>query len=234
MFIKLVLNRFNFSMKKIITCLLLAYSSFATTTIYAQAAATNKGDVLVDFGVGFIVDNYNGYQPGAGNSQGWNYNNSTTNFQMPTLSVSVQKAFWDDITIGGQIAFDFGQSKYDLHDENGHYQHSKYSQTNIYILGRGEYHFNRLIKWPPKYDLYAGALVGGRISTAHTTQQYEGWGNGQPGTYRTDYPNTFSTSGAPAGGAFGGIRYYFKTNMSVYAEIGVGVTVFRTGLAWRL
>jgi hypothetical protein len=224
-------------MKKIAFFIALACSLFTTSSqLHAQAAAaTTKGDILVDVGVGFIVDNYNGYQPGTGSSQNWNYSNSTTKFQLPTLSVSVQKAFWNDITIGGQVAFDLGESKLNLHDVNDYYQHSKYTQTNVYILGRGEYHFNRLIKWPPKVDLYAGALVGGRISTASTTQQYEGWGtSGQPGSYRTNFSNSHSTSGAPAGGAFGGIRYYFKGNMSVYAEVGFGVTVFRTGLAWRL
>jgi outer membrane immunogenic protein len=222
----------KFIMKKIAFFIALACSLFATSSqLHAQAAAaTTKGDVLVDFGVGFIDDNYNGYHPTS--AQGWNYsnNNSNSNFTLPTFSVAVQKAFWDDITIGGQVAFNLAGSKHDLNQANGYYEHSKYSQTNLYIMARGEYHFNRLIKWPPKYDLYAGALIGGRISTANTTQQFDG----QVGVYQNNYPNTHATSAGPAGGVFGGVRYYFAGNMSVYAEVGVGVTVFRTGLAWRL
>ena len=218
-------------MKKIIICLFAVCSLITANSLFAQDAATTKGNWLVDFGVGFVGGDYNGYNPGNYGGTNWKY---TTKAQVPTLSVSVQKAFWDDITIGGQIAFNVFGSKIDLHQSDGYYQHSKYSQSNIYFLGRGEYHFNRLIGLDKKYDLYAGVLAGSRISTSRESQIYEGWGTGQPGTWRNDYPNKTSTSVGPDGGIFGGFRYYFKGNMSVYAEAGFGITALRAGLAWKL
>jgi hypothetical protein len=73
-----------------------------------------------------------------------------------------------------------------------------------------------------------------RVSSSQETQIFEGWGTGQPGTWRNDYPNRSYGSVGPNGGLFGGIRYYFAGNMAVYAEVGVGINFIRTGLAWRL
>ncbi len=221
-------------MKKIIYAVL-AIALFATSTLYAQDAATTKGDVILDLGVGFIGGDYRGYRHGSyGTSYDWNYKNSTNRIQIPTLSVSLQKAFWNDVTIGGMFAFNIFGSEHDLQQNDGYYQHSLYSQSNLYFLGRGEYHFNRLIGWSPKFDLYAGALAGMRVTNSKESQIYEGWGNGQPGSWRNDYPNRASTSVGPDGGLFGGFRYYFAGNMSVFGEVGFGITGLRGGLAWRL
>ncbi len=221
-------------MMKRICYFLVAFSVLAMQSVKAQDAATTKGDFILDVGVGFFGD-YRGFNAGRYSSTyTWSYNNATSRIQVPTLSVSLQKAFWNDITIGGQFAMNVFASKHDLYQTDGYYQHSNYSMVNLFFLGRGEYHFNRLIGWGPKYDLYAGALVGVRTSLSSETQIYEGWGTGQPGTWRRDYPDKRTTSVGPDGGIFGGIRYYFTGNMSVYAEAGVGITFFRTGLAWRL
>ena len=215
--------------------LLLIFSFLFVSTINAQDAATIKGDILLDVGIGFIGGDYNGYKPGSyGNSKNWNYSTSSNKIQLPTFSASLQKAFWNDVTIGGQVAFNIFGNEHDLYQNDGYYQHSNYTQSNIYILGRGEYHFNRLIGWGRKYDLYAGALAGTVVSISSETEIYEGWGNGQSGTWRNDYPNKSSTNIGPAGGIFGGIRYYFGKNISVFGEVGFGVTAIRTGLAWRL
>lgn len=203
-------------------------------SVYAQDAATTKGDLILDIGVGFWGGPL-GYSPNNyGDSYTWSYNNTNRRIEIPTLSVSLQKAFWNDVTIGGQFAFNLYNNEHDLRQADGYYQHSNYSQMNLYFLGRGEYHFNRLIGWGPRQDLYAGALAGARVSSAQETQIYEGWGNGQSGTWRVEYPNRSYGSVGPNGGLFGGIRYYFVGNMAVYAEVGVGITFIRTGLAWRL
>ncbi len=220
------------TMKKYLTVI---FSIIISSSLYAQEAATTKGDVLLDIGVGFIGGDYNGYKPGNyGNSNNWNYESSNNKIQLPTFSICLQKAFWNDVTIGGQVAFNMFGSEHDLRQNDGYYQHSKYTQSNLYFLGRGEYHFNRLIGWDKKYDLYAGALAGMRISSSSETQIYEGWGAGQSGTWRNDYPNRSSTNAGPAGGIFGGMRYYFAGNMAVFGEVGFGVTAIRAGLAWRL
>ncbi|HVD99053.1 MAG TPA: hypothetical protein VNB90_12675 [Cytophagaceae bacterium] len=221
-------------MKKIIY-LVMALALIATPSmIYAQDAATTKGDFLLDVGVGFWGGYVTGYNPGNfGDSYSWNDNGTDSHVQIPTLSLTLQKAFWDDITIGGQFAINAYGSTHDVQQGNGYYQHSRYTQTNMFFLGRGEYHFNRLIGWGPKYDLYAGALAGVRVSTAAQTQIYEGNSTTNP-PYRTDYPDRRSGSAGPNGGVVGGIRYYFVRNTSVFAEAGVGINFIRVGLNWRL
>jgi hypothetical protein len=227
-------------MKKIKYYVALAGFLFATSSINAQAvidpsedAATTKGDVLLDIGIGLIGGDYNGYDPGNYGATYWNYSNSRNRVQLPTLSIALQKAFWNDVTIGGQVAFNIFGSEHDLRQSDGYYQHSDYTQSNTFIMARGEYHFGRLINWPRYADLYAGVLAGTRITTSAETNIYEGWGNGQPGTWRNDYPNRTSTNVGPAGGLFGGIRYYFTKKTAVYIEAGLGITNIRTGLAWR-
>ena len=219
-------------MKKIILGLAIASTLFSTSS-FAQDAATTKGDVLLDFGVGFVGGDFKGYDPGSYGTTTWSYSNADTKVAVPTLSMALQKAFWNDITIGGQVAYNAFVSVHDVNQSDGYYQHSKHTQSNVYATARGEYHFGRLLGWGRKYDLYAGALAGFVVSSNHDSQIYEGWGTGQPGTYRNDYPNKTTTQAGPAGGIFGGIRYYFTGGTSVYAEAGPNVTVIRVGLAWR-
>ncbi len=211
---------------------LLLVASLISYESFAQGDAITKGDVIVDLGVGFVGGVNTSYH---GSTTNWSSNNSTNKIQLPTLSVSVQKAFWNDITIGGQVAFNIYGSEYDLKKNDGYYQHSKYSQSNVYILGRGEYHFNRLIDWDSKYDLYAGVLAGTRITSAHESDVYDGWGTaGQPGVYRNDYDNASYLDIGPSVSLMGGFRYFFKKNMAVYGEVGYGITALRVGLAWKL
>ncbi|WP_299247749.1 hypothetical protein [uncultured Cytophaga sp.] len=236
-------------MKKILSILAIACSLFASTATFAQMkgsgqeAATNKGDFILDFGVGVGGGDYNGfnhynYSNGNGYNYGGNWNDNYSNkLQIPTFSISLQKAFWDDITIGGEIAFNAFGSERDYHQNDDYYQHSKYAQTNTFILARGEYHFNRLIGLAPKYDLYAGVNAGARISMEKQKEVYEGWGtHGQIGSWRNDYADRTYSNVGPAGGLFAGFRLYFTQKTAVYAEVGVGsaVTNIRAGLAWRL
>jgi hypothetical protein len=244
-------------MKRILSTVAIACSLFASTATFAQMkgsgqeAATNKGDMIFDFGIGVGGGDYNGYTYQNYNNNYNNYNNNghynghawgsngygNNKIQIPTLSVSLQKAFWDDITIGGQISFNAFGNVYDYNDGNGYYQHSKYSQTNTFISARGEYHFNRLIGLAPKYDLYAGLLVGARITINKQSDTYEGSNN--PNNYwQTNYPNYTSSNSGPSVGVFGGFRYYFAKSMAVYVEVGAGpastsVSNIRGGLAWK-
>jgi|GEM_PF-640032 len=222
-------------MKKIISCVVLACSLFAGTASFAQlknagqAAATKKGDMIFDIGVGFIGNEYS-------YSSNNNYN-SNNSFQLPTFSVSLQKAFWDDITIGGQISVNGGGTTYgDYSDGNGYYKKDiKNSQMNSYFTARGEYHFNRLIGLDPKFDLYAGALVGFSISN-QVSKYTDGWINPNGSGQGNNGPTTHKSSniGAnPVIGPFGGFRYYFAKNIGVYGEVGWAITAVRGGLVWR-
>lgn len=213
-------------MKKILTSIAIACSVFASTAVFAQGtrnagqdAATNKGDLILDIGVGFGGGYYSENSYNA-------YGYSSSKGGIPTLSVSLQKAFWEDITIGGEIAFNAYNEESSWNNGNGtKASYQKYTQTNSFVLGKGEYHFNRLIGLDPKFDLYAGAIVGLRISGSKT--EYTDYNNGNSNyTSKNNYVNAEA-------GAFGGFRYYFTKGMAVYAEVGWAITPVRTGLAWK-
>lgn len=194
---------------------LLLVSLFLGTSAFAQDYATTKGDMLVDFGVG--IGRAHGYYH-YGN--GWNGDNHIV---LPTFSVVVQKAFWDDITIGGFAAFNLYGSDYNQRNNN-YSQEWRTRESNFMFGARGEYHFNRLIDLDAKYDFYAGAVAGIRIWAAKS--EY----NDSNGGY-----NEANYNGAdPIAGVFAGFRYYFSNNMSVYGEAGWAVTNLRAGLCWRL
>lgn len=212
-------------MKKILSSLAIVYLLLTSASTFAQGtknagqdAATNKGDILLDFGLGFGGGYYN--------QNTSNYFGGSSHSGIPTISVSLQKAFWEDITIGGEIAFNSYKEEYTNYNGNntkGWY--SKYNQNNTFVLGKGEYHFNRLIGLDPKFDLYAGAILGLRFSGSkvqHTDYNFSG----------SSYTSK-SNSVDLATGAYAGFKYYFVKNISVYAELGWAITNFRTGLAWR-
>jgi hypothetical protein len=235
-------------MKTLFSTLAIACSFLFATGAFAQLkknagqdAGTNKGDVIFDIGVGVGGGSYDGfnyydYSNGNGYNYGNHWNSNYNNqIQIPTLSVSLQKAVWADITIGGQIAFNAFGAERDYHQSDDYYQHSKYTQTNTFILGRGEFHFNRLIGWDRKFDLYAGVIAGARISLEKQTEVYEGWGTqGQSGSWRNNYPDRTYSNVGPTAGPFAGFRYYFAKKVGVYGEVGWNVTNLRAGLAWRL
>ena len=225
-------------MKKILSSLAIVCSLFASAGAFAQGtknsgqdAATNKGDVLLDFGIGLVGNEY------SYSNSGYNYRGENS-FQLPTFSVALQKAFWEDITIGGQISLNVGGSNYDnYYLGNGHYRTDvKNSQVNSYFTARGEYHFNRLIGLDPKFDLYAGALVGFSISN-QVSRYTEGWTDPHgpnPGNWGPDTHKSRSIGANPVIGPFGGFRYYFANNVGVYGEVGWAITVVRLGLVWKL
>lgn len=225
-------------MKKILTGLAIACSLFAGTASFAQGtknagqdAGTNKGDVLFDFGVGFVGNEYS-------YSNDYNYRNESS-FQLPTFSLALQKAFWEDITIGGQFSINGGGRTYDdYYQGDGYYQKDvRHTHVNSYFTARGEYHFNRLIGLDRRFDLYAGALVG--FSISNDVNRYdEGWTNpGNPNDPNNWGPHTRksrSIGADPVIGPFGGFRYYFANNVGVYGEVGWAITAVRLGLVWRL
>ncbi len=221
-----------FSTAAIACALLASVGAFAQGTKNAgQDAATNKGDVLFDFGIGLVGNEYS-YSNSGNNYRGEN------SFQLPTFSLALQKAFWEDITIGGQFSINGGGTSYDdYYKGDGYYQKDvKNSQVNSYFTARGEYHFNRLIGLDRKFDLYAGALAG--FSISNQMHRYtEGWTdpNGpNPGNWGPNEHKSRSISANPVIGPFAGFRYYFANNVGVYGEAGWAITAIRLGLVWRL
>ncbi|MGN6645111.1 MAG: hypothetical protein ACTHJT_01170 [Cytophaga sp.] len=223
-------------MKKIFSTAAIACALFTSVGVFAQGtknagqdAATNKGDVLLDFGVGLVGNEY------SYSSSNNKYTNES-HYQLPTFSVALQKAFWEDITIGGQISINNGGSKYDSYHQGDGYYRTNIKNTHFtsYFTARGEYHFNRLIGLDPKFDLYAGALAG--FSITNEVYRYDEGYDGSNGGNAWG-PNTHKSASINTGGVvgpFGGFRYYFGNNIGVYGEVGWAITAIRAGLVWKL
>jgi hypothetical protein len=99
-----------------------------------------------------------------------------------------------DITLGFEGSFrDYRQT----------YNETHYKSSIFGISGNGNYHFNRLLHIPGKWDFYAGANVG-----------FYGWStpNGYPGT---------GDSGLGLGLQIGG-RYFITRNFGLNLEFGGG------------
>ena len=202
---------------------------FLVTNAFSQYA-TSEGDSFFDFGVGvgrahglsYYSYSYN-YNNGFNNGYRGGYGN---NIKVPTATIVYQKAFWDDITIGGILGFNVYGYSWDNSGVN-YSESSKANEWSSFIGARGEYHFNRLIDLDSQFDLYAGVMAGMRIWGYKGVHE----GSNSGGSWREE----FNDSGAdPVGGAFGGFRYYFGRNIAVYGEVGWAITNFRAGLCWKL
>ena len=99
-----------------------------------------------------------------------------------------------DITIGGELSYRSYQDNY----ANVNYDHSV-----IGISGNGNYHFNRILEIPKKWDFYAGLNLGFYI-----------WNS--PDNYHGSH-----TSGLGLGAQIGG-RYYFSDKIGLNLEFGGG------------
>jgi outer membrane immunogenic protein len=88
------------------------------------------------------------------------------------------------------------------------YFNDKYSSSIIGIGANGNYHFNRVLDIPSKFDFYAGLGLGYYI-------------------WNTNYNNSFFTpanvSGLGLGGQVGG-RYFFNKSFGINLELGGGST----------
>lgn len=99
-----------------------------------------------------------------------------------------------DITVGGELSFRSYRDKY----ANVNYDHSI-----IGISGNGNYHFNRVLEIPKKWDFYAGLNLGFYI-----------WSS------PNDYQGSHS-SGLGLGAQVGG-RYFLSDKVGLNLEFGGG------------
>ena len=121
-------------MKKIKIALFLSFA--LTSTVFAQQYGYNKGDKLLNLGVG--VNSY--YDSG-----------------LP-LSISFEQGVTDKISVGGGV--DYLSNKYKLGD--GLF----FKFTALYFGARASYHVNELLKVKnEKIDLYGGITAGYRSFT---------------------------------------------------------------------
>lgn len=114
-----------------------------------------------------------------------------------------------DFTLGAQVSF---QS-----DKNDYFG-EKYSSSAIGIGANGNYHFNRVLNIPSKFDLYAGASL-----------TYYSW------TYDDKYVNDPDNTSLGLGLQVGG-RYFFNKNFGINLELGgnTGTSGAKFGITVKL
>lgn len=100
-----------------------------------------------------------------------------------------------DFTLGGQLSF---QTDDDHYDNNHHYKSSA-----VGIGVNGNYHFNRILNMPSKFNFYAGASV-----TYYIWNYDNNYNNGHP-------DNDSVGLGLQVGG-----RYFFNDTFGLNLELG--------------
>ncbi|OYU85447.1 MAG: hypothetical protein CFE24_01815 [Flavobacterium sp. BFFFF2] len=121
------------------------------------------------------------------------------------------------------VGLDYGLSRdftigadFSLRTFHKDYSGINYSHTIFGISGNGNYHFNRILNMPSRWDFYAGLNLGAYF-----------W------SYPSDYPGNRETHlglGAQVGG-----RYYFNQHISANLELGGGVIGSgKIGLTFKL
>ena len=115
--------------------------------------------------------------------------------------VGVDYGVAKDFTIGAELSY---RSKKESYSYLGEYRHTVFG-----IAANGNYHFNRILRLPSEFDLYAGLSLG----YYHWTTKYVG-----EGSYEYS-GNVFSPFGISA--QIGG-RYFFTKNLGINLEAGGG------------
>jgi hypothetical protein len=190
-------------MKKL--SLLLFVVFFLTTIGFGQESTFNKGDKVVNVGIGFGTTFYHGLY----------YKTS-----VPPVSISGEYGFKDGILdkgvigLGGYIGYSANKWEY---TGFGYDYGTKYK--NFILAARGVFHYPFI----DKLDTYTGLMVGFRLQTQH---DFGDWNTG-------GVSNTAAGSG-PVFSWFAGARYYFTEKFAGMAEIGYGISYLNLGVAIKL
>lgn len=110
------------------------------------------------------------------------------------IYVGLDYGVHSDITVGGELSY---------RSYNDKYASISYDHSVIGISGNGNYHFNRILEIPQKWDFYAGLNLGFYI-----------WNS------PSDYEGSHST-GLGLGAQIGG-RYFFSDAIGINLEFGGG------------
>jgi len=105
-----------------------------------------------------------------------------------------------DVTLGAQVSYLTNNDNYYHEDHN--YNHN----SAVGIGGNGNYHFNRILNMPSKFDFYAGANVTGYIWNYDNKDYHPGY-------------DTFNV-GVQVGG-----RVFFNDHFGLNLELGGGSSV---------
>jgi hypothetical protein len=192
-------------MKKQLLVLATALLSFG---LIAQDNVMNKGDMMINAGIGF------GFNAVAGNGY-----NPTKISGMTSIHVSGEKGMFPTgkigiVTLGGSAGFGFGSTAY-----------SGGTDLAATLLFRGAWHLSALNN--TEWDAYAGAGAGVQFGTK---DKYEGY---NAATNQYEYSNEGYL--LPGYVWFLGGRWMMKDNMGLFGEVGVGsLSNFRAGITFKL
>ena len=127
-----------------------------------------------------------------------------------------------DVTIGAEVSYSSKKVS------------SGYFEDRYSIIGfgvNGNYYFDRILRLPREFNLYAGATLG--YYNISNTQTYSGPSSLQP-YYERLYTSSFASSGVNLQLQIGG-RYFFTKNLGVNLELGGGSFAFggKLGFTYR-
>lgn len=126
--------------------------------------------------------------------------------------VGVDYGIARDFTIGAEASYRSKKETWYTYE----WKHSVFS-----IAANGNYHFNRILRLPDEFDLYAGLSVG-----------YYHWTHKYSGDVDIDYNGSYA-SGLGISGQVGG-RYFFTKNLGINLEGGGGhVSGGKIGITYK-
>lgn len=176
-------------MKAICTIIFVAYMA----TSFAQEGPLTKGDVKVNAGIG--IGSFLGSK-----------NETAT---VPPLSISIEYALNDAITIGGIAGYYASEYRYKSSFYSYHYQF-----THKLLGARLNYYYDL----GEKLDVYGGGGLGYNIvgfKTKSSSSSLDDYDASESGIFYTLH----------VGG-----RYNFSKKMGAFAELGYGFTALNLGL----
>ncbi|MBS1525015.1 MAG: outer membrane beta-barrel protein [Bacteroidetes bacterium] len=127
-------------------------------------------------------------------------------------TVSFEHGFTDAISAGAEVSY--ASSKYSYSVPGAAYS---FKESATYLGVRGSYHFNELLQIPDKFDVYGGASLGYVVVSVSDNQGYAA-----------------SAASGAGFGVFAGGRYYFQSNLAIYAELGYqSLSVLNAGITLK-
>ena len=190
-------------MKKIIAVLLI--SLFTVGLLQAQESTFEKGDMVINAGVGF----------------GWySYGYGVTS--LPAISLSLEKGIkeidFGTLSVGGIVGF-----KHASYSWNSAYD--DYSWTDFIVAARGAIHAN--ILEVEKLDTYGGVALGLRFQSYNTYEIVGVFPN-------YDYDKVRKVDVNPLLAIYVGGRYYFSEKFAAFGELGYGLGYLTLGVSYKL
>ena len=135
---------------------------------------------------------------------------SHTSKVLPPVSVSAEMGISNTISVGGFLGVSTGREEWWGGDIN---------YSFIIIGARGSYHFGIF----DKMDTYAGLMLGYNIVSANYDDRF--------------YDNSYDYSAAASAmtlSAYVGARYQLKEKLSLFGELGYGISVLNLGVSFKL